>query len=444
MRVVSLILLLLTWSLAFAETFDIFEYTLPQGWKKNPLQGGVMLSLESKTAFGSIILYGSVPAGNNPEQNFKGEWKRLVEEGLGVKGEPSTDTGPANGEYQNLAGGIAAEQDGVNYVVLLSTFSGNGRVGSVMYIATDEKLFDLFDTFNTGLKLNKPKAAQAPPANSPPKVNAPVSTRTIATPTTNFNNGWTATVQNGFVRLAKEEVLVLLHYAMPLPENMWVTGNEKERVQYYWNKLVANQYRTEQIKVFENGVCYFCLYFGEASASEISTGASKHVAIYVYFDKGQGYVIQAVAPNFQTFQKYFPNIETLGKMSGYNKFAVKLADLPGKWKESDFVAGQYYNSVTGAYAGMNAVSSYDEFNFSADGSYLSKHSGASGFVGSQKFFSLDYKGKLTITDWKISMSNRFDGKTEEYEAFFQITLAGPVLNLIRVGSSGLRYSLMKE
>lgn len=73
--------------------------------------------------------------------------------------------GPPNGDYQNLAGGIAASQDGLNYVVLLSTFTGNGRVASILYITTDERLFDLFDRFNSSLKLNKPKAAQAPPQN---------------------------------------------------------------------------------------------------------------------------------------------------------------------------------------------------------------------------------------------------------------------------------------
>lgn len=40
---------------ALAESFDIFEYTTPQG------------------LFGSIVLYASVPASNNPQQNFQGE-----------------------------------------------------------------------------------------------------------------------------------------------------------------------------------------------------------------------------------------------------------------------------------------------------------------------------------------------------------------------------------
>jgi len=438
--------LIASWGLAFAEIFDIFDYTPPQGWKKTALQGGVMFSQQTKESFGSIVLYASVPAGSDAEQNFRGEWKRLVEEGLGVSGDPKIETGPKNGDYENLAGGIQATQDGMDYVVLLSSFSGNGRVASVMYIATDQKLFELFDSFNSSLKLNKPKTAQAPPAgaNPPTNTNAPANTRTIATPTTKFDDGWTSTVQNGFVRVAKGEVLVLLYYAIPLPENMWVYGNEKERVAYYWDKVVSSRYKTDQIKAFENGVCYTCLYFGEGNATEIATGAQKYVGLYIYFNKGQGFAIQAIAPSFETFQQYFPNIEALGKMSGYNKFAIKLSDLVGTWGESGGSFMNYYSTTTGAYAGMNAVSSSSTFSFKNDGGYSSKHAGASGFVGAQSFYSQEYKGKITVSDWKITLTNRFGGKTEAYDAYFEMTAAGPVLHLVLVGASGMRYDLMKE
>lgn len=430
---------------ALAESFDIFEYTTPQGWKKSSLQGGVMLSLQTKESFGSIVLYASVPAGHDPQQNFLGEWKRIVEEGLGLSGEPTTEMGPPNGDYQNLAGGMAASQDGLNYVALLSTFTGNGRVASILYITTDERLFDLFDRFNSSLKLSKPKAAQAPPVNvALPPTSTPSNTPTIATPTTRFDDGWVSTIENGFVQVVKGDVVVLLHHGLPMPENMWVTGNEQERVGYYWSRLVAPRYRVDELKVFKNGTCYYCLYFGEGSATEISSGIRKHVVLYISFDKGLGYAIQVVTPNFTVFQREFPNIEAVGKMTGYNKFAVKAADLTGKWKESSFAAGQYYNSITGAYAGMNAVSSADSFTFNSNGSYTSAHSGASGFVGSQQFYSQKYQGRFTLSGWRISLTNRFNNRTEVFEAYFEISGAGPVLHLIRVDAQGIHYRLMRE
>lgn len=426
---------------ALADSFDIFEYTPPQGWKKSNLQGGVMLALQTKDSFGSIVLYASVPAGNNPEQNFRGEWKRLVEEGLELSGEPTTEMGPPNGDYQNLAGGIAVSKDGLDYVVLLSTFTGNGRVASILYITTTEQHLELFDRFNSSLKLTKPKATQAPPASA---ARPPANTRTISTPTTRFNDGWVATIEQGFVRVAKGEVVVLLHYGLPMPENMWVTGNEQERVGYYWNRLVAPRYRVDELKVFKNNICYFCLYFGEGSATEVATGARKHVALYVQFDKGLGYAVQVVAPSFAAFQKEFPNIEAVGKMYGYNKFAVKAADLTGKWTSSTGAAAQYYNSVTGAYAGMNAVSTADSFTFNRDGTYSSAHSGASGFVGSQQFYSQKYQGRATLNSWQMSLTNRFNNKTEVFEAYFEMTASGPILHLIRVDAKGIHYRLVRE
>ncbi len=439
------ILLLGFFGKALAESFDIFDYTPPQGWKKSNLQGGIMLSLQTKDSFGAIVLYASVPAGSNPQQNFRGEWKRLVEEVLGLSDEPTTEMGPPNGDYQNLAGGIAASQDGLNYVVLLSTFTGNGRVASILYITTNEQLFDVFDRFNSSLKLSKPKTAQAPPVNiARPPANAPANARTIATPTNRFNDGWVSTIENGFVRVAKGQVVVLLHYGMPLPENMWVMGNEHERVSYYWSRLVAPRYRVDELKVFKNDICYFCLYFGEGSATEIATGARKHVALYIGFDKGLGYAIQVVAPNITTFQREFPKIEAVGKMTGYNKFAVKATDLTGKWTSNSSAAGQYYNSVTGAYAGMNAVTKADVFTFNRDGTYTSTHAGASGFVGSLQFYSQKYQGRATLNEWRMSLTNRYNNQTEVFEAYFEMTGAGPVLHLIRVDAPGIHYRLMRE
>lgn len=422
---------------ALADSFDIFEYTPPQGWKKSNLQGGVMLALQTKDSFGSIVLYASVPAGNNPEQNFRGEWKRLVEEGLELSGEPTTEMGPPNGDYQNLAGGIAVSKDGLDYVVLLSTFTGNGRVASILYITTTEQHLELFDRFNSSLKLTKPKATQAPPASA---ARPPANIRTISTPTTRFNDGWVATIEQGFVRVAKGEVVVLLHYGIPLSE---VPEGPNEVVRY-WNRLVAPRYRVDGLKVFENGPCYICLYFGEGSATEIATGARKHVALYVRFDKGLGYAIQVVAPSFTAFQREFPTIESVGKMYGYNKFAVKAADLTGKWTSSTGATAQYYNSVTGAYAGMNAVSMADSFTFNRDGTYSSAHSGASGFVGSQQFYSQKYQGRATLNGWQMSLTNRFNNKTEVFEVYFTMTSAGPVLNLIQVDARGIHYRLVRE
>jgi hypothetical protein len=428
-------------SLALAESFDTFEYQVPKGWSSKEFPGGVNLTLATKESFSSIVLYASVPAGTDATKNFLGEWQRLVTEGLELQGEPTVEVGPANGGYGNVAGGMVASQDGTDFLVLLSTFSGNGRAASVLYITTDEAALETFDAFNSALKLVKPKAAATPPPQQPAQQ---VLKRAIATPTTKFDDGWTATVEEGFVRVVKGDLTVFLHDPLPIPASMWVIGNEQERVQYYWGKLVTPKYRADEIKVFdESGFCYTCLYFGESTATDLTTGARKHVALYLIFGKGGGSAVQVVAPDFASFQREFPTIETVGRMPGYNKFAVKATDLTGTWTENYFGATQDYNAVTGSYIGMNAITSNDTFTFTADGAYTSRHQFAGGYVGSQNFNQTDYKGSVKVSDWQVSLSNRFKGETEVYEAYFEVVSGQPILHLSRPGTN-LTYTLGQQ
>ncbi len=429
--------------LVFAETLDLFTYAVPKDFKKTEYPSGVMLVNQSETAFTSVNLYASVSGGADPEENFRSEWKRLIVDGLKIEGDVTPQSGSRQGDYQNFAGGTSTAQDGINYTVLLSTFSGNGRAASIVYVTTDEAMYDFFDKFNESVKLSKPKV-QAPVKDAVDKQTVQPSRGTIAKPTTNFDDGWVSTVQKDFVRVAKGDTMVLLHYGLPLPENMWVTGNDEERVRYFWEKLVSERYQVDELKVFKNGTCYTCLYYGEGSVTEVATGERKFVALYIDFGGSQGWGIQAISPDFETFHEQFPDIESLGKMYGRNYFAITKADLIGKWEKSSSSVAQYYNTITGADAGMNVVSSSHEFNFNPDGTYLSKHSGASGFVGSQKFFSQEYKGKITISDWKLSLPNRFNGKTDVFDAYFEMTRGGPLLHLTQEDASAITYTLIKQ
>jgi hypothetical protein len=415
-----------------ADSFDIFEYAVPQGWKKSDMQGGVMLAQQTERSFGAIFLYASQPASADALQNFKGEWLRLVQEPLGITDEPQVETGPKKGAYENVAGGAAGSSEGVSFVVLLSSFTGNGRVASVLYLTTDQAHLELFDRFNNALKLGPPKTDR-------PKPPAGALAKTLSTPTTRFDDGWVATVQNDHVRLDKGGLAVFLYYALPA-----VGGDQADIVQHYWKQVVASRYRADELKVFQNGPCYLCLYFGESGATEVATGAHKHVALFVQIEQGKAYPILAVASSFAVFQQSFPNIEALGKMSGYNRFAVKLPDLVGTWTSHEAVGLNYYNALTGAYAGMNMVNRSDEFTFNRDGTYSSKHVGSSGFIGSQSILNQRYTGKATLTDWRITLTGRYKGSVEAYHAYFIMTAGGPVLQLVQVGAEGIRYTLARQ
>lgn len=159
--------------------------------------------------------------------------------------------------------------------------------------------------------------------------------------------------------------------------------------------------------------------------------------------------ILAVAPDEQTLRNTFPKAENqfesdLAAMNGYNKFAVTLKDLQGRWTGGGTTAANYYNAYTGAYAGMGAVAMSDRFEFMANGDYTSRHQGASGMVGSMSTYSQDYKGKATVTDWSTVLTNRFKGATTNFNAWFEAVQGGVVLHLQDSQYSGLKFDLVRE
>jgi hypothetical protein len=131
-------------------------------------------------------------------------------------------------------------------------------------------------------------------------------------------------------------------------------------------------------------------------------------------------------------------------MRGYNKFAIALKDLVGVWSGNDGSAMNYYNAYTGAYQGMCVAASSDEFTFSTDGTYSSKHSGATGMVGNMQTYSQNYKGKATVSNWEIVLPNRFEGKTSTYSAYFEVIPGGRVLHLQDKQYKGMTYALVKK
>jgi hypothetical protein len=143
----------------------------------------------------------------------------------------------------------------------------------------------------------------------------------------------------------------------------------------------------------------------------------------------------------QTFPKAADRWDSdLVRMSSYNKFAVGTNDLNGTWQSGGSQMTQWYNSITGAYAGATFASSSATFSFSGN-TYSSIHNGATGAVGAMNTFQQEYKGNATITNWNITMTNRYQGKTQQFDAHFQAVRGGRLLYLN--DRSGGEYTLVK-
>jgi hypothetical protein len=116
----------------------------------------------------------------------------------------------------------------------------------------------------------------------------------------------------------------------------------------------------------------------------------------------------------------------------------------GTWKGSGGGGVEYYNAYSGTYAGMSAVSSTDEFIFNTDGTYKSTYRTASMNSGSAKFGGQDFKGTFSVTDWSITATNRYEGKTTPFNAQLIAVKGGYLLYMLDPGNSSMNYTLFKS
>lgn len=84
--------LLLINTLAFAqkETFDVVSYTLPKGWQKQQVDGGVQLFItDTKTGgYAIAVVTKSMPSSGSADNDFKNQWKSLLVNTLSSITEP--------------------------------------------------------------------------------------------------------------------------------------------------------------------------------------------------------------------------------------------------------------------------------------------------------------------------------------------------------------------
>ena len=101
----------------------------------------------------------------------------------------------------------------------------------------------------------------------------------------------------------------------------------------------------------------------------------------------------------------------------------------------------WYSTTTGNNVGSTAVAKSDVFRFSAGSSYSSTHNGATGWVGAMNTYQQEYKGTYTVSDWTVTATNRWNKKTDKYNAWFEVIKGGRILHL---DTPGITYTLFKE
>jgi hypothetical protein len=242
-------------------------------------------------------------------------------------------------------------------------------------------------------------------------------------------------VQEDWVQVTKGKIKILLHY--PNKKADAYNSVLKEEDYTAWNTLVAPRYSNMKNFEWKSIQSWQSISFMEGDATENASGKMVHIVLFKkHYSNGSGRYLEFVTPVKADYENEFGayhnnelNWDKTANMQYRNKFSVAAKDIMGTWSTTDYASVSYYYVNSGGLAGTTATSTADEFTFMAGNTYQSQHSGASGMVGNMKFSNQVYKGKSTVTEWSVTLTNRFESATEKYDAYFEAIKGGRVLLL---------------
>ena len=257
--------------------------------------------------------------------------------------------------------------------------------------------------------------------------------------TTNFDDGWTSTVQENWVDVKKGDIKILIHY----PNKQVDAYNPVllDGLKNAWDILVAPRYKNATNFEFKPQSGWESIEFAEADLVENESGKRVHVKLFKKnYSNGSGKYLEFITPDKNSFNQIFGNTDNStgsfgtgavwDKMAGmafYNKFAVAASDLSGTWTNDYAGLLQYVNAYTGANVATSSHASNEQFKFGPGNVYQWDLGVASGYVGNIKFQSVKSNGTfLAPNNWQVYFSD-IEGKPRTYNAFFSYVKGARIL-----------------
>jgi hypothetical protein len=288
--------------------------------------------------------------------------------------------------------------------------------------------------------MEKPSPTVQKPSSPPPTFSG------YQFSTSNFDDGWVASIQPDGVVVQKGETKVYLFFVLPYQSENFSGTGVMDR-DYYWDNHITPLFKTSSKSYQDGGEFISSMQpkYVEGWGQDPQTGQRRFIGMFLTVSPNAAMLTVASSSDEANFRQTFPKAadrwdSDLLRMSSYNKFAVGPNDINGTWQSGGSQMTQWYNAVTGAYAGATFAASSATFSFSGN-TYTSIHNGATGAVGAMNAFQQEYKGNATISNWSITMTNRYQGKTQQFDAHFQAVRGGRLLYLN--DRSGGEYTLVK-
>ena len=439
MRKLLLVFLVLpVYCLAQQQTFDITTYSAPKAWKSQSSESTIQFSTEdeAKGSYCLIMLFKSLPGMADSKANFDAAWETVVKEAVTVSSPPEMQPAAIENGWEALTGYAPFESNGSKGVVMLLTSTGYEKMINILILTNSDIYEKDISDFLGSLHFKQLSAPSNKPATDPSKIATPNTVTKkdgFAFNTTHFDDGWTSTVQEDWVEVTKGSIKVLLHY--PNKKADVYNSVLKEGDYNAWNTLVAQRYSNMKNFEWRTIQSYESISFVEADATEIKSGKTVHIVLFKkHYSNGNGRYLEFVTDSKAAYEYEFGAYHSTSydwdkpaNMQFRNKFSVAANDLIGTWTTSDYASVSYYYVNSGGLAGTSTTSTADEFTFSSGNNYQSQHSGASGEVGNIKFSNQVYKGKSSVSNWSITLTNRFHGATENYDCNFEAIKGGRIL-----------------
>ena len=425
---------------AETHTVDLAKYRVSDGWKREekPRTSVSHTHVDQKNAaWCQLYVWLSMTSAGNLDSDFATEWETLVRKNFGPLNPEPRPARPLPG-WQVKAATATGTWNAGKLWIYQHTYSSGAKRMTFTAATNQPALYQAaIDDFFASISLNAAASPATPASPEAPSLPPPT---TSSGKTTNFDDGWIAVEQSDWVQVSNAGATVLLHYRLP---DLRPFNNVDEATAFAWNQLVAPRYRNLtnvwfRRSFWSDGDAFNGKYFAEADARD-QNGRPVHVAFYKNGTHGKW--TEIITPDQATFQRRFTSVqrldgtnwEPLTKLSGYNKFAVSAADLIGNWESASGAGVQYYEVYTGNNAGFAYASSTNSFAFRPDGTYTSVYKGAHNAQdGRGTVFSGEtFTGKFSVSNWEVSLTNRFKGASHTFSAMFEAVKGGRVLHLYR-------------
>ncbi|MBL0130146.1 MAG: hypothetical protein IPP43_02640 [Chitinophagaceae bacterium] len=269
------------------QTFDITTYTPPKEWKRQNTESAIQFTKEdpAKGTYCLITLYKAIPGKTDTKENFSLAWETLVKGMVSVSAKPEMQPASTENGWTAESGYASFENEGNKGIALLITSTSLDKMVNIVILTNTDVFQNEISAFLESITLQKQIAGNNPPlkyeTNSvkpQPKTTA-AKKDDFAFNTTNFDDGWTSTVQENWVEVTKGNLKVLIHFPK---EGTIFPADPDVLTNAAWNILVAprysnlKSYRTSYISTYDRP------YLGMGYATENATGKK-----YLLFSSGR-------------------------------------------------------------------------------------------------------------------------------------------------------------